>query len=75
MNVARQLRLKGVVKWWNEEKGLGFIKGDDGVEYFIHYSGVKGQGKRNLVRDEEVDFEPVETVKGPRAVEVLRGRI
>jgi CspA family cold shock protein len=62
----------GVVKWWNSEKGHGFIRGNDNVEYFVHYSGILGEGKKQLERDEEVDFVALTTVKGPRAIEVRR---
>jgi cold shock protein len=64
---------KGYVRWWAEEKGHGFIRGEDGKDYFVHYSCLNGEGRKNLERDEEVEFEASETPKGPRAVNVWRG--
>lgn len=66
---------RGYVRWWSEEKGHGFIRGEDGKDYFVHYSCLNGEGRRNLERDEEVSFEGTETPKGLRAVNVWRGRV
>ena len=67
--------MTGIVRWWNEERGHGFIRGKDGVDYFVHYTGVAGEGRKNLTRDEDVEFDATVTPKGPRAVNVLRGRL
>ena len=64
--------MKGYVRWWAVEKGLGFIRGEDGKDYFVHYSGIVGEGRKNLDRDEEVSFEESESKKGPRAEKVER---
>jgi CspA family cold shock protein len=60
--------MEGIVKWFNARKGYGFIKGDDGTEYFVHYSGLDG-GK--FVREnDKVSFEPADTDKGKQAQKV-----
>lgn len=60
--------MEGIVKWFNARKGYGFIKGDDGTEYFVHYSGLDG-GK--FVRENDrVSFEPADTEKGKQAQKV-----
>ena len=47
----------GKVKWFNDEKGWGFIKQDDGPDVFVHYSQISGDGRRRLFEDETVEFE------------------
>lgn len=66
--------MSGTVRWWSEERGHGFIRGQDGRDYFVHYTCLIGDGRRNLERDEEVEFVAAETPKGPRATQVLRGK-
>ena len=65
--------LKGSVKWFNEEKGFGFIKGEDGNDYFAHFSQINKEGFKTLKEGEEVTFEVTEGAKGPQAsnIEVL----
>lgn len=67
--------MTGTVRWWNEERGHGFIRGNDQVDYFVHYTDVVGEGRRNLLRDEDVEFDAGSTFKGPRAQKVKRGKI
>ena len=55
--------MKGKVKWFNEEKGFGFITGEDGEDYFAHFSQADGK----LVQDNEVEFEVETTDKGLQA--------
>jgi CspA family cold shock protein len=62
--------LQGIVKWFNTEKGYGFIKPDDGDDVFVHYSEIQGTGFKNLSEDERVSFEIEESPKGPHAVRV-----
>lgn len=63
----------GKVKWFNDEKGWGFIKQpDQGPDVFVHYSQINGEGRRRLVEDEEVQFEIKEGPKGLQAVNVVR---
>ncbi len=62
--------LKGTVKWFNKEKGFGFITSEEGKDYFVHFSGIVGEGFRNLEENQEVTFEVEEGEKGPIAVKV-----
>ena len=63
---------KGVVKWFNDRKGYGFITKEDGNDIFVHHSGVEGEGFKTLYEGEKVEFTTEDTDKGPRAVAVKR---
>ena len=61
----------GKVKWFNDNKGYGFIERDAGGEdVFVHFSGIAGDGYRSLEEGVVVEFEVVEDAKGPRADQV-----
>ncbi|MCU0847792.1 MAG: cold shock domain-containing protein [Spirochaetes bacterium] len=60
----------GTVKWFNNQKGFGFITADDGKDYFVHHSGILTDGFKSLPEGAEVQFEVVKGEKGPRAVQV-----
>lgn len=60
----------GVVKWFNESKGYGFIEQKGGPDVFVHYTGIKGSGFRTLEDGDKVTFEIEEGQKGPAAVNV-----
>lgn len=62
----------GRVKWFNDEKGWGFIKLDEGTDVFVHYSQIAGDGRRGLIEDELVEFELKDGPKGLQAVNVQR---
>jgi CspA family cold shock protein len=62
----------GKVKWFNDEKGWGFIKQDNGPDVFVHYSQINGDGRRRLYEDETVEFEIKEGPKGLQAINVNR---
>lgn len=62
----------GRVKWFNDEKGWGFIKQDAGPDVFVHYSQIAGDGRKRLAEDELVEFEVTEGPKGLQAVNVQR---
>ena len=62
----------GKVKWFNDEKGWGFIKQDIGPVVFVHYSQIAGDGRRGLFEDEMVEFEIKEGPKGLQAINVVR---
>lgn len=67
------LRLTGKVKWFNENKGYGFILQDaGGRDIFVHYSEIKEDGYRTLNEGETVYFEVLESPKGPQAKAVMR---
>ncbi|MBN2460387.1 MAG: cold shock domain-containing protein [Candidatus Cloacimonetes bacterium] len=62
--------LQGKVKWFNEQKGFGFISCSDGNDYFVHHTGIAGNGFKSLAEGAEVQFEVENSEKGPRAVNV-----
>ena len=61
----------GVVKWFNDNKGYGFIQQDSGPDVFVHYTGINGNGFRSLEEGDRVSFEIEEGQKGPSAVNVV----
>jgi len=61
---------KGVIKWFNEKKGYGFISNEEGGDVFVHYTGIDGEGFRTLNEGDRVEFEIETSDKGPRAVKV-----
>ena len=62
----------GTVKWFNEKKGFGFIKQEDGQDLFVHYSSIDMPGFKNLVEGDEVIFDIEETDRGFQAKNVKR---
>jgi CspA family cold shock protein len=61
----------GTVKWFNSEKGFGFIQQDGGgPDVFVHYSAITGQGYRELAEGQKVEFEVTQGQKGPQAANV-----
>ncbi len=62
--------INGTVKWFNGEKGFGFITGEDGKEYFVHFSEIQKSGFKTLEEGEEVTFEVTQGQKGPQAANV-----
>ncbi|MCB0872591.1 MAG: cold-shock protein [Actinobacteria bacterium] len=62
---------QGVVKWFNAEKGYGFITPDDGgKDLFVHYSEIQSSGYRSLDEGQRVTYEPQDSPKGPQASQV-----
>ncbi len=59
--------MNGTVKWFNSEKGFGFIKGEDGRDVFAHFSHIEADGYKTLEEDGKVTFTVVEGAKGPQA--------
>ncbi|MFF7953981.1 cold-shock protein [Streptomyces griseorubiginosus] len=65
---------RGTVKWFNSEKGFGFIAQDGGgPDVFAHYSNIAGNGYRELVEGEPVTFDVTQGQKGPQAENIVRG--
>jgi CspA family cold shock protein len=63
---------QGKVKWFNKEKGYGFIELDGGGDVFVHHTGIDMDGYRFLEQDQRVEFEVAQTPKGPQAEQVRR---
>ncbi len=61
---------QGTVKWFNDQKGFGFITSDDGRDVFVHHSAIIAQGFKTLPEGAEVQFEIEKGDKGPRAIRV-----
>ena len=63
---------RGRVKWFNDQKGYGFIEQDGGEDVFVHFSAIQGSGFRSLSENDSVEFEIVEGPKGKQAANVTR---
>ena len=59
--------MNGTVKWFNQEKGYGFITGEDGKDVFAHFSQIQSSGYKSLEEGQEVSFEITQGPKGPQA--------
>ena len=63
--------MKGTVKWFNDQKGYGFITPEDGSkDLFVHHSAILTEGFKSLSENQKVEFETVESDKGPKAANV-----
>ncbi len=62
----------GVVKWFNNEKGFGFISAEGEGDVFVHFSAIQGDGYKSLEEGQSVQFDVVEGAKGPQAANVVR---
>ena len=67
-----QDRVQGTVKWFNAQKGFGFIERENGPDVFVHHSAIQATGYRELVEGERVEFEITQGPKGPQASNVTR---
>jgi len=63
---------KGTVKWFNESKGFGLITSEDGGDVFVHYSALQGDGFKSLSEGQAVNFDVVDSPKGPKAANVTK---
>ncbi|HJC36361.1 MAG TPA: cold-shock protein [Candidatus Merdibacter merdavium] len=63
--------MTGKVKWFNAEKGYGFITSDEGKDIFVHYSAIQADGFRSLEEGQKVSFEIVESDRGQQAANVV----
>ena len=67
------MRMTGTVKWFNDQKGFGFITPSDGSkDCFVHHSAIKADGFRSLAEGESVEFDMVQGQKGPAAENVVK---
>ncbi|MBO9129948.1 cold-shock protein CspD [Bacillus sp. 165] len=64
--------MQGKVKWFNAEKGFGFIEREDGDDVFVHFSAIQIDGYKTLEEGQEVEFEIVEGNRGPQAANVVK---
>jgi len=64
------IKMKGTVKWFNNQKGYGFISDESGKDVFVHYSGLNMEGFKSLDEGQQVEFDVVNGEKGPQAVNV-----
>ncbi|MCD7967277.1 cold shock domain-containing protein [Hungatella hathewayi] len=64
--------MKGTVKWFNNQKGYGFISDEQGNDVFVHYSGLNMDGFKSLDEGASVEFDVVDGAKGPQAVNVTK---
>ena len=68
--------MTGKVKWWSSAKGYGFVIADDGpggtqmTEVFVHYKEILGNGRKDLLEGQRIEFNVRQTTKGPRATDV-----
>ena len=63
---------KGTVKWFNNQKGYGFISDEEGNDVFVHFSGLNMEGFKSLDEGQEVEFDVVQGAKGPQATNVTK---
>ena len=66
------MTVTGKVKWFNSEKGFGFIEVPGGNDVFVHFSAIQGNGFKTLEEGQEVEFEIVDGNRGPQAANVVR---
>ncbi len=66
------MRKRGTVKWFNEAKGFGFIRDDEGQEVFVHFSAIQSDGFRTLTQGDRVEFDVVPGARGKQAANVVR---
>lgn len=64
--------MKGTVKWFNNQKGYGFITDEEGRDVFVHFSGLVMEGYKSIPEGAEVEFEVTDGEKGPQAINVVR---
>ena len=64
--------VKGTVKWFNNQKGYGFISDEEGNDVFVHYTGLNMEGFKTVEEGQAVEFEVVNGAKGPQATNVTK---
>ena len=68
----KHMSTKGTVKWFNDEKGFGFLTQENGGDVFVHHTAIVSDGFRSLTEGEQVEFELTEGQKGPAAANVKK---
>lgn len=63
---------QGIVKWFNDAKGFGFIQQDNGPDVFAHFSAIAGDGFKSLAEGQRVQFDVIEGQKGPQAANITK---
>lgn len=66
------MNMQGRVKWFNAEKGFGFIEREDGDDVFVHFSAIQQDGYKSLEEGQQVEFEIVDGARGPQAANVVK---
>ncbi|EJS09224.1 cold shock-like protein CspC [Bacillus mycoides] len=66
------MNMQGRVKWFNAEKGFGFIEREDGDDVFVHFSAIKQDGYKSLEEGQQVEFDIVDGARGPQAANVVK---
>lgn len=64
--------IQGTVKWFNSEKGYGFLQAETGEEVFVHFSAIQSEGFKTLDEGQQVEFEIIEGDRGPQAANVVK---
>lgn len=72
LNTKGMFCMQGKVKWFNAEKGYGFIEREDGGDVFVHFSAIQSEGFKTLEEGQEVEFDIVEGARGPQAANVVK---
>lgn len=66
------MSMQGRVKWFNAEKGFGFIEREDGDDVFVHFSAIQQDGYKSLEEGQQVKFDIVDGARGPQAANVVK---
>ncbi|BCB40253.1 cold shock protein [Bacillus cereus] len=66
------MNMQGRVKWFNAEKGFGFIEREDGDDVFVHFSAIQQDGYKSLEEGQQVEFDIVDGARGPQAANVIK---
>ncbi|HEY4392012.1 MAG TPA: cold shock domain-containing protein [Paenibacillus sp.] len=64
--------MQGKVKWFNAEKGYGFIETEEGTDVFVHFSAIQSEGFKTLEEGQSVEFDIVDGARGPQAANVIK---
>jgi len=68
----KEIYMTGTVKWFNSEKGYGFITTEDELDIFVHFKAITGEGFKTLDEGQKVEFDVVEGDRGPQAANVVK---